>query len=78
MVAVLDSVGERIAPHDILQRVGSASKEDSLLGVLDVLRLVLPGQDLDPQMTPKCSKQSEIVLLTVQFLVSRLRSIASW
>ena len=43
MVAILDSVGERIIPHDVLQCVGSAPKEDSLLGVLDVLRSILPS-----------------------------------
>jgi len=48
MVAVLDSVSERIVPYNILQRVGSVPKEDSLLGILDVLRSILPSQDLDP------------------------------
>jgi len=43
MAAILDSVGERIVPHDVLQRVGPASKEDALLGALDVLRLILPS-----------------------------------
>ena len=43
MVAVLDSVGERIVPYDVLQHVGSVPKEDSLLGVLDVLRSILPS-----------------------------------
>jgi len=43
MVAVLDSVGEQITPHDVLQRVGSVPKEDSLLGVLDALRSILPS-----------------------------------
>ena len=48
MVAALDSVGERIVPYNIFQCVGSVPDEDSLLGVLNVLRLILPGQDLDP------------------------------
>jgi len=65
MVAVLDSVGEGIVPYNILQRAGPVSKEDSLLGVLDVLHPILPSQDLDPQTTSKRSKQSEIVFLTM-------------
>ena len=65
MVAALDHVGEWIVPCNILQCVGSAPKEDSLLGVLNALRPILPGQDLDPQMTSKRSKQSEIVFLTM-------------
>jgi len=48
MVAVLDSIRERVIPYDVLQSVGPAPEEDSLLGVLDVLRLILPSQDLDP------------------------------
>jgi len=48
MVAALDSVGEGIAPCNVFQCVGPVSKEDSLLGVFDVLRPILPSQDLDP------------------------------
>jgi len=43
MVAVLDFVGERIVPYNILQGVGSVPKEDALLGILDVLRSILPS-----------------------------------
>jgi len=48
MVAALDSVGKRIVPHNVLQRVGSVPEEDSFLGILDVLRSILPSKDLDP------------------------------
>jgi len=65
MAATLDSVSERIAPHNIFQRVGLVSKEDSFLGVLDALRPILPSQHLDPQTTSKRSKQSEIVFLSM-------------
>ena len=77
MVAALDSISEWVIPYDILQSVGSAPEEDSLLGVLDVLRSILPNQDLDPETTSKRPEQPEIVLLPMQFLVSRLSRILS-
>jgi len=63
MIAVLDSIRERVIPYDVLQSVGSVPEEDSFLGVLDVLRSILPSQDFDPQSTSKRPEQSEIVLL---------------
>ena len=48
MIAVLDSIREWVIPYNILQSVGSVPEEDSLLGILDVLRPILPGQDLAP------------------------------
>jgi len=63
VVAVLDSVREWVVPYNFLQRVGSVPEKDPLLGVLDVLRSILPSQDLDPQTTSKCPEQTEIVLL---------------
>jgi len=38
----------QIGKSNILESVGSVPEEDSLLGVLDVLRPILPGQDFDP------------------------------
>jgi len=48
MVSTLDSISEWIAPHHSLECVGFETKEDSLLGVLDVFCLILPCKHLDP------------------------------
>jgi len=48
VVAVLDSIRERVIPYNVLQSVGPVPEKDSLLGVLDALCSILPSQDLDP------------------------------
>ena len=58
VISTFDSVREQIIPHHILQCVGSASKKDPFLCVLNVLGLNLPSQCLDPKMTSKRPKQS--------------------
>ena len=43
MVAVLESIRERVIPCNVLQSVGSVPEEDSLLNILDVLCSILPS-----------------------------------